>query len=79
MLTVAIGWPLSNYVSDLRLARFAPDAGIASAAKAAFGPWHLVSLRLSTVTVCLAGTGARAWQGDCRAKADWLKGWRRSG
>jgi acyl-phosphate glycerol 3-phosphate acyltransferase len=53
--TVAIGWPLSNYVSELRLERFSSDQGIASAAKAAFGPWHLASLLLSTVTVCLAG------------------------
>lgn len=55
VLTVAVGWPLSNYVSELRLARFSPDTAVASAAKAAFGPWHQVSLLLSTVTVCLAG------------------------
>jgi hypothetical protein len=54
-LTVAIGWPLSNYVSELRLERFSADEAIASSAKAAFGPWHLASLLLSTVTVGLAG------------------------
>src|SRR5262245_45696531 len=54
-LTVAVGWPISNHVSELRLERFATDAAVASAASAAFGPWHLVSLLLSTVTVCLAG------------------------
>jgi acyl phosphate:glycerol-3-phosphate acyltransferase len=55
LLTVLVGWPLSNYVSELRLLRFSPDTSVASAAKADFGPWHLASLLLSTVTVCLAG------------------------
>jgi len=55
VLTIAIGWPLSNYVSELRLERFSSDEGIASAARAAFGPWHLASLGLSVVTVTLAG------------------------
>jgi acyl-phosphate glycerol 3-phosphate acyltransferase len=55
VLTVAVGWPLSNYVSELRLARFSSNTAVASAAEAAFGPWHQVSLLLSTVTVCLAG------------------------
>ncbi len=53
--TVAVGWPISDYVSRLRLERFSSDAGIAAAAKTAFGEWHLVSLLLSFVTVCLAG------------------------
>lgn len=52
---VAAGWPISEEVSRLRLERFNPDSGIATAAKAAFGQWHLVSLLLSMVTVCLAG------------------------
>lgn len=52
---VAVGWPLSNHVSDLRLARFSTDAATAAAARAAFGPWHLASLALSVVTVALAG------------------------
>lgn len=55
LLTVAVGWPISDEVSRLRLARFDPDAGAASAAKAAFATWHLVSLALSFVTVCAAG------------------------
>jgi acyl phosphate:glycerol-3-phosphate acyltransferase len=55
VLTVAVGWPISEEVSRLRLLRFSSDAGAASAAKAAFGEWHLVSLLLSFVTVCLAG------------------------
>lgn len=54
-LTVVIGWPISNEVSELRLLRFSPDRGTADAAKALFGPWHLASLLLSFVTVCLAG------------------------
>jgi acyl-phosphate glycerol 3-phosphate acyltransferase len=55
VLSVAIGWPLSNYISELRVLRFSADAAVASAATAAFGPWHLASLLLSFVTVILAG------------------------
>jgi hypothetical protein len=55
LLTVAVGWPISAHVSDLRLMRFATDSGTATAAREAFGPWHLVSLLLSFVTVVLAG------------------------
>ena len=55
VLTIAIGWPLSNHVSELRLERFSSDERIASAASSAFGPWHLASLGLSVVTVTLAG------------------------
>jgi hypothetical protein len=55
VLTVAIGWPISNHVSELRLLRFSPDQSIAAGAKVDFVTWHLVSLLLSFVTVCLAG------------------------
>jgi acyl-phosphate glycerol 3-phosphate acyltransferase len=55
VLTVAIGWPVSNYVSELRPQRFDADTVVASAAKTAFGAWHGVSLILSFVTVGLAG------------------------
>ncbi len=55
LLTVAVAWPLSNYISELRVLRFSTDVNVAAEAKAAFGPWHLVSLLLSFVTVCLAG------------------------
>lgn len=55
LLTVLIGWPISAHVSELRLSRFATDSVTASAAREAFGPWHLVSLLLSFVTVVLAG------------------------
>ena len=57
VLTVAAGWPISTHVSELRLPRFDPDPGVAAVAKAAFGPWHLVSLGLSLVTIGLAGLG----------------------
>jgi len=57
VILVVLSWPLSNYVSELRVARFATDSSIAEAAKAAFGPWHLASLLLSFLTTCLAGVG----------------------
>jgi hypothetical protein len=52
LLTVAIGWPISQKVAELRLARFSPDEG-AAAAKDGFVMWHLVSLALSFVTTLL--------------------------
>lgn len=55
VLTVAVGWPISDEVTRLRPLRFSPDAAAAEAAKAAFASWHLVSLALSAVTVCAAG------------------------
>ena len=55
VLTAAIGWPVSNYVSEFRLLRFAPDSAISAKAKTDFASWHLVSLFLGFVTVCLAG------------------------
>ncbi len=55
VLTVAVGWPVSNHVSELRLMRFDPDPDVAAAAKAAFANQHLVSLLLSFVTTTFAG------------------------
>jgi glycerol-3-phosphate acyltransferase PlsY len=55
VLTVAVSWPISNHVSELRLLRYSPDSSAAAAAKEAFASWHLVSLFLSFVTVCLSG------------------------
>ncbi|MCE9566752.1 MAG: glycerol-3-phosphate 1-O-acyltransferase PlsY [Planctomycetes bacterium] len=55
LLTVVIAFPLSNYVSELRVLRFSTDKATADAATAAFAPWHFASLLLSLVTVCLAG------------------------
>lgn len=49
------GWPISNLVSELRLARFNPDEALAAVARSSFTTWHLVSLSLSVVTVLLAG------------------------
>lgn len=54
IVVLGIAWPLSNYVSELRLLRFHPDPTIAASARADFGPWHLASLALSMVTVLLA-------------------------
>jgi len=55
LATIAVGWPISDYVSELRLMRFDRDTAVASTAKTAFASWHLVSLALSFVTVCAAG------------------------
>lgn len=55
VVCVAGGWPISDAVTHLRLARFDPSPDVSAAAKAAFGPWHLASLGLSMVTVLLAG------------------------
>lgn len=55
VLTVAAGWPISEEVSRLRLERFSTDGLVAGWARAWFGKWHVVSLLLSFVTVCLAG------------------------
>jgi acyl-phosphate glycerol 3-phosphate acyltransferase len=54
LLTVAIGWPIAQKVTDLRLARFSPDSAVAEAAKSDFATWHLVSLALSFVTILFA-------------------------
>ncbi|MFO0847366.1 MAG: glycerol-3-phosphate 1-O-acyltransferase PlsY [Gemmataceae bacterium] len=54
---VVAGWAISDRVSELRLQRFDPNPAVADAARAAFGPWHLVSLALSGVTTLLAGVG----------------------
>jgi acyl-phosphate glycerol 3-phosphate acyltransferase len=51
--TVAVGWPISNWVSALRVQRFDPVAG--ETAAAAFRDWHFVSLGLSVLTAALAG------------------------
>lgn len=49
------GWPLSGYVSQLSADRWGADLAVAAEAKAAFGPWHLVSLAGSGITTLLAG------------------------
>lgn len=52
-LTIAVGWPISQKVTELRLARFSQDEALAAAAKADFATWHLISLALSFVTTVL--------------------------
>ena len=52
---VAVGWPLSIYVSELRLLRYANDAAVAQAASNAFGSWHVASLILSMAVGILTG------------------------
>ena len=54
LLTVAVGWPISEEISRLRPMRFGTDTE-AAAARAAFDNWHVASLLLSVVTVILAG------------------------
>ena len=54
LVTVAIGWPISQKVTELRLERFSPDEAVAAAAKTGFATWHLISLALSFVTTMLA-------------------------
>lgn len=54
-LLVAGGWPLSEEVARLSADRWGADPAVAASAKAAFGPWHLVSLASSAVTTLLAG------------------------
>ena len=61
---VLIGWPLSGYVSEFRLARFSDDPLTAQAAQSAFGIWHGYSLLLSLITTALAGV--------CLVLAAWL-------
>lgn len=57
LLSAVIGWVISSHVSELRMQRFSMSDEIRKAARAAFGPWHMVSLLLSFVTVLLAGAG----------------------
>jgi acyl-phosphate glycerol 3-phosphate acyltransferase len=52
-VTVAVGWPLSNWLSEVRVQRFDPVSG--EAAAATFRDWHFVSLGLSVLTAILAG------------------------
>jgi len=77
LLTVLIGWPIEQYVSELRgprnhttdvyLQANSDDAPRALAAmkeaRSAFGRWHVVSLMLNFVTV-LTVAGAMALAGN---------------
>lgn len=57
VLLVGTGWPVADHVSRLRRERFHPEHAVASAAREAFGRWHLVGLTSSAVTTLLAGVG----------------------
>jgi acyl phosphate:glycerol-3-phosphate acyltransferase len=50
---VAVSWPISQKVTQLRLSRLSPNTAIAEAAKADFATWHLYSLGLSMGTILL--------------------------
>jgi glycerol-3-phosphate acyltransferase PlsY len=52
---IAVGWPISEKVSALRVQRFEGNWASAQAAKEAFAEWHLISLLLSLVTLVLVG------------------------
>ena len=54
LLTVAVGWPISLWVSDLRLERWAPGAAVNDKVQSAFRNAHVISLLLSVVTALLA-------------------------
>jgi acyl-phosphate glycerol 3-phosphate acyltransferase len=53
-LSVLVGWPLAEQVSVWRHDMYAADATVASAAHAAFGPGHGISLLLSWITASLS-------------------------
>ena len=52
LVTVAVGWVVSDYVRELRLRRYESEA-----VGTAFVRWHFISLGVSVVTVGLAGVG----------------------
>lgn len=52
---VAFGWPISEYVGDLRMLRYSTDPEVAANAVRAFGPWHGTSLVVSMVINVLTG------------------------
>jgi acyl phosphate:glycerol-3-phosphate acyltransferase len=54
LVFVALGWPLSEWVGQLRMDRFHPEAARAATAKSAFGVWHLVSLANGAVLTLLS-------------------------
>jgi hypothetical protein len=53
ILTVVVGWLVSDYVGELRLERYSSNPTVAESAKAAFGAWHGISLTLNMVTIGL--------------------------
>ena len=57
LILVFLGWPLAEWVTQLRLARFSTNSSTALSAKNLFGPVHLVSLASSLLTNVLTGIG----------------------
>ncbi|MFO0938549.1 MAG: glycerol-3-phosphate 1-O-acyltransferase PlsY [Gemmataceae bacterium] len=57
LILVAIGWPVSEWVTQLRLERISTDPRISEAAIKQFGPAHMISLGLSMLTNLLTGMG----------------------
>lgn len=52
---VLVGWPISDWVTQLRLERLSPDAAIANEAKSNFKVAHFYSLGISLLTNLLTG------------------------
>ena len=52
---VLIGWPISEWVTQLRLERHSPDVVVANEAKSNFKVAHFFSLGISLVTSVLTG------------------------
>jgi glycerol-3-phosphate acyltransferase PlsY len=52
-ISVLAGWPVAQYVGELRVERYSASAAIAESARAAFATWHLISLLLNFVTLIL--------------------------
>jgi acyl-phosphate glycerol 3-phosphate acyltransferase len=70
---VAVGWPLSDYVGELRLARYSSDPNIALAARTHFATMHSYSLLLNLTTTIIIGICLilAAWMPTAReAKSD---------
>jgi len=53
MIAVVIGWPIADYVGELRLERYSSNETLAQSAKAMFGAWHGISLSLNIITIGL--------------------------
>jgi glycerol-3-phosphate acyltransferase PlsY len=52
---VLVGWPISDWVTQLRLERLSPDVAIANEAKSNFKVAHFISLGISLLTNLLTG------------------------
>ena len=57
LFLVFIGWPIAEWVTQLRLDKLSTDSSIAATATSLFVPVHLVSLALSLLTNLFTGIG----------------------